>query len=59
MRWEKVGQVLHEHCARKLKEFLLIFSFVTEQIRFQLDKPVILSIESSIRNPMVKENLLI
>ena len=44
MRLEKAGQVLHEHCARKLKEFLLIFSFVAERIRYQLDEPVILSI---------------
>jgi hypothetical protein len=41
MRQEKVGQVLHEHCARKLKEFVLIFSFVTEQILKQLNEPVI------------------
>jgi len=36
-RREKAGQ-------RKSKEFLLIFSFVTERIRYQLNEPIILSI---------------
>ena len=44
MRREKAGQVLHENCARELKDFLLIFSFVTERICYQLDMLIILSI---------------
>jgi hypothetical protein len=44
MKREKAGQVLHENCARELKDFLLIFSFVTERICYQLDMLIILSI---------------
>ena len=43
MRREKVENVLHEHCAKKWKNFFF-FSFVTARIHHQLDEPAILSI---------------
>jgi len=43
MRREKAGKVFHEQSATKSKEFLSLFSFVTEWICYQLNKPIILS----------------